>query len=33
MIIFNSLKDVSDFAHDLVINYSIEDLKKLILKQ
>ncbi len=28
MIIFNSLKDVSDFAHDLVINYSIEDLKK-----
>ena len=28
MIIFNSLKDVSDFAHDLVINYSIGDLKK-----
>ena len=29
MIIFNSLKDVSDFAHDLVINYSIGDLKKI----
>lgn len=29
MIIFNSLKDVSDFAHDLVINYSIKDLKKI----
>lgn len=29
MIIFNSLKEVSDFAHELVINHSIKDLKKI----
>ena len=29
MIIFNSLKEVSDFAHNLVINHNRNDLKKI----
>lgn len=29
MIIFNSLKEVSDFAHDLVMNHSIKDVRKI----
>lgn len=29
MIIFNSLKEVIEFAHDLVINHSVKDLRKI----
>lgn len=32
MIIFKSLKEVSDFAHHLVMNHNAKDLKILILK-
>lgn len=30
MIIFNSLKEVSDFAHELVLNTNVKDLKRII---